>query len=161
MIPNETLHPLPSAAAGRRSRPRRATLRPDAVDGFTLLESVVAILLVGIVASSLMSSLGVAMGATTSAEDHTALTNRAVAQLEILNSMPFDDPGLTPGGALDSSQTGYSIDPLPENPNGYLRWQVVDEGPGVKRLALVVGEQRPGRPRPREIALETFRIETE
>jgi prepilin-type N-terminal cleavage/methylation domain-containing protein len=129
--------------------------------GFTLLECIVALLLISLIATSLMSSMGLALGATSAAENHTGLVNRAVAELEILNSLPFGDTRLVAGGALDASVTEYSIDPLPENPAGYLRWQVVDERPGLKRLRLVAGEQIPGRSEPREIILETFRIETE
>jgi hypothetical protein len=97
--------------------------------GFTLVEAVIAmvILLVGIMAIANLNL--VAASSNMVANQSTAAADRASETIELLKSLPFDDPGLVAGGNLD-----------PYNPVGGYGASTVLAGVGQIRVAWQVDD---------------------
>lgn len=127
-------------------------------DGFSLLEALVAMALAGMVAVGILTSVGIAVSSSGMAQETTVATMAGVEQIEMFNALPFGDPQLQAGGSINSSQTGYSLDPLNGDSNAYMRWVVVDESFQLKRITIVVGVRDSNVGSWRESRFETFRI---
>jgi len=93
------------------------------------------------------------------AQESTELTAIGSQRLEGLRALPFADAQLAAGGSIVASSAGYSLDPYMGDADRYIRWQVVDENAGRKRLTLVVGVRISVWGPPREILMETFRTD--
>ena len=128
-------------------------------EGFTLIEVLVSAGLVGIVALAIAPLILMAVQTSAVAQQATELTARGAEQMEILRALPFSDPQLAAGGSTAASQGGYSIDPMPGDPDRYLRWEVTDDNPARKHIELVVGTRQSIWGPPQEITLETFRTD--
>jgi len=127
--------------------------------GFTLIEVLVATGLVGIVALAIAPLMLMAVQTSAVAQEATELTANGAEQMEILRALPFADAQLVAGGSTTSSQGGYSIDPVPGEPDRYVRWEITDDNPSRKHIELVVGMRESIWGPPREITLETFRTD--
>ncbi|NKB89899.1 MAG: prepilin-type N-terminal cleavage/methylation domain-containing protein [Acidobacteria bacterium] len=142
----------------------RSAIRPPssahaAGDGMSLLELVVAMMLLSFLALAITPML--MMGALTSsaAQDATELSVAASDRLEYLAALPFDDPALAAGGGVATSVTGYSEDPHGGDADRYVRWEVADESAILKRIILVAGERNSVVGPTREVRVETFRAD--
>ena len=127
--------------------------------GFTLIEVLVATGLVSIVALAIAPLMLMAVQTSAVAQEATELTANGAEQMEILRALPFADAQLAAGGSTAASQAGYSIDPVPGEPDRYIRWEVTDDNPSRKHIELVVGMRQSIWGPPREITLETFRTD--
>ena len=127
--------------------------------GFTLIEVLVSGFLVGLVALAVAPMMLMAVQTSAVAQEATELTVIGSQQLEILRALRFNDANLSAGGDTAATVAGYSIDPYLGDANRYVRWQIVDENPGRKRIALVVGIRNSIWGPPREITMETFRTD--
>jgi len=127
--------------------------------GFTLIEVLVATGLVGLVALAIAPLMLMAVQTSAVAQEATELTANGAEQMEILRAMPFADAQLAAGGSTTTSQGGYSIDPVPGEPDRYVRWEIIDENASRKHIELVVGVRQSIWGPPREITLETFRTD--
>lgn len=125
--------------------------------GFTLIEVLVATGLVGLVALAIAPLMLMAVQTSAVAQESTELTAIGAERMEVLRSLPFDDPALLAGGDIDNSAAGYSIDPFNGDANRYVRWEIVDETPSRKHLTMVVGVRESVWGPPREVRLETYR----
>lgn len=143
----------------QRVKPSPGQERSRGEDGFTLIEVLVATGLVGLVALAVAPLMLMAVQTSAVAQESTELTGIATRRVEILRSLPFDDPALVAGGDLDSSAAGYSIDPFEGDANRYVRWQIVDETASRKHLTMVVGVRESIWGPPRSIRLETYRTD--
>ena len=109
----------------------------NAEDGFTLMETLVAImiLITGIVAVS--NLFAVAMSSTGIANQATVATAQAVEQLEALKATPFDDAALNQGGDLDDDVTGYSrVSDIPGAGRISVRWQITQVDNQLKAITV-------------------------
>jgi len=127
--------------------------------GFTLIEVLVATGLVGIVALAIAPLMLMAVQTSAVAQEATELTANGAEQMEILRALPFTDAQLAAGGSTTASQGGYSIDPVPGEPDRYIRWEITDENASRKHIELVVGMRESIWGPPREITLETYRTD--
>jgi len=127
--------------------------------GFTLVEVLVATFLVGLISLAVAPLLLMAVQTSAVAQEVTELTANGSQQLEILRGLAFADAQLAAGGSTAVSSAGYSLDPYMGDPDRYVRWQIVDENPGRKRITIVVGVQKSIWGPPREIQMETFRTD--
>jgi hypothetical protein len=94
------------------------------------------------------------------ATEITTQTVDASSEMERLLSLPWNDVRLRAGGDLDRSVEGYSLDPVNDDANRFVRWQIVDEGTDFKRISLVAG-MRSSALATREVRIDTFRRRTE
>lgn len=133
--------------------------RSRAQAGFSLLETLVAIMLLSVVALSVAPMLMMGVATSAVSQEATELTVAASDQLEFLASLPFGDAQLAAGGSIASSAAGYSVDPFQGDPNLYLRWQIADETAILKRIQLVAGNRNSVFGPTREVQIETFRTD--
>jgi type II secretory pathway pseudopilin PulG len=124
-----------------------------------LIEVLVATGLVGLVALAIAPLMLMAVQTSAVAQEATELTANGAEQMEILRALPFDDAQLAAGGSTGTSQPGYSIDPVPNEPDRYIRWRITDDNPSRKHIELVVGMRQSIWGPPREITLETYRTD--
>jgi hypothetical protein len=141
------------------STPEHQQRRQRADVGMSLLELIVAMLLLSFVALSVTTMLLLGMLTSSVSQDATELAVAASDQLEFLTALPFDDPALAAGGSTTASASGYSEDPLAGNTDRYIRWQVADESAFLKRIVLVAGERNSVMGPSREVLVETFRAD--
>lgn len=134
-------------------------MRHTGVAGFTLVEVLVATGLVGLVALAVAPLMLMAVQTSAVAQEATELTATGAERMEILRALPFNDPQLAAGGSTVNSDAGYSIDPVPGEPDRYVRWEIVDDNPTRKRIQLVCGVRESIWGPPREIILETYRTD--
>ena len=148
----------PSANSGRNPR----ALEPGS-EGFSLLEVLVASLLLGLAAMSYGTLMLTAAATQERSWEHTTLSAAAVERMEALLQLPFDDNAWQAGGSLTSSAPGYSFEPIPVNvhPNGYLRWEITDESVFMKRITVLAGHPNHSATAVREVQVETFRLRNE
>lgn len=130
-----------------------------ASDGFTLVETLVATFLVGLLSLAIAPLMLMAVQTSAVAQEATELTAIGSQQLEILRGLAFSDAQLAAGGSTTASSAGYSIDPYLGDADRYVRWQIVDENVARKRITLVVGVRESVWGPPREIQLATFRTD--
>jgi prepilin-type N-terminal cleavage/methylation domain-containing protein len=129
-------------------------MRADNAAGFSLMEVLVAIAILGVALSALVPLLAMCAASNAASNDATNASVLAADKMEALRSLAFDDPGMarSPPGSLDADLTGYfdtidarfvrrwSIDPLPANPDDGVVVQVIVRpvtGRGEVRLAGV------------------------
>jgi len=129
------------------------------VAGFSLIEVLVATFLVGLISLAVAPLMLMAVQTSAVAQESTELTAIGSQRLEGLRALPFADAQLAAGGSIVASSAGYSLDPYMGDADRYIRWQVVDENAGRKRLTLVVGVRISVWGPPREILMETFRTD--
>jgi prepilin-type N-terminal cleavage/methylation domain-containing protein len=128
-------------------------------EGFTLIEVLVATGLVGLVALAVAPLMLMAVQTSAVAQEGTELISKGSEQMEILRQLPFDDAELAAGGSIDSSDEGYSLDPLDGDANRYIRWRIIDESASRKHIELVAGIRDSVWGPPREVTLETYRTD--
>ena len=128
-------------------------------DGFSMLEMLVGMMIVGVVATSLAALLHTSMMSTTISADLTEQTVGAAAQLEWLMVLADDDPELDLGGDLAQSVAGYSVDPYGGDPDRYLRWQITRESALLRRIVVLSGSREPAQGPERALRVETFRLD--
>lgn len=144
--------PSPSAGAPRGSS--------SVAEGFSLVEVLVAMALTGLLAVAIAPLLIVGVESSAVAEEVTEITVAAVDQMEHLRSLDFADSELAAGGSLETSEEGYSIDPLPGFPDRYVRWEIADVSTTMKQIRVLSGTREPiigdgDRP----TRLETFKMD--
>lgn len=96
-------------------------------NGFTLVETLIAILILitGLVAIS--NLFAVAMSSTSIANRSSAATAQAVQQMEALKATPYDDTAFAPGGSVDADVTNYSrVADVPGVGRINVRWQITE-----------------------------------
>ena len=101
--------------------------------GTSLIEVLVALVLVAIGALSVVPMLVSSMNVTATAGDIGSLSSKATARLESLRAEEFRD--LTAGGSLTDSIAGYSDT---SDPDCLVRWEIMDGGgpPGTKTIRV-------------------------
>jgi type II secretory pathway pseudopilin PulG len=123
-------------------------------DGTSLLEVLVALLLIA------MGTLGVApmfvssMDANAAGADISSLNSMATARMESLRGIAFHN--LIPGGSLTTNDVGYSDT---SNPGVVVRWEIVDGGgpTGTRTIRLIAFGLTQLTEQPRSVALTTLR----
>jgi Tfp pilus assembly protein PilV len=108
--------------------------------GTSLLEVVVALLLIALGTLAVVPMFVSAKGVNASGADISSLSAKATAQMESLRAEPFHH--IVAGGSLTSDVAGYSDT---SDPEVVVRWQVVDGGgpagtKTIRLLAFAVGE---------------------
>jgi hypothetical protein len=129
-------------------------------EGFTVVESLIALTLSTFAVLSIGALLAGAMMNSSVAADITEQTVSGSSQLEMLLALPWDDLQLRAGGDLGRSVAGYSTDPVVGAPDAFVRWLIEDEGTAFKRITVVAGVRR-STVGTREVRIETFRRRTE
>ena len=127
--------------------------------GTSMIEVLIAMSLVSAVAVSVAPLLLLGVQVSAHSQDATDLLLAGSEQMELLRSLSLNDPALTAGGSLTSALSGYSIDPLPGNADHYIRWEVTDLSPHLKKISLVVGSIKPLLGDQSTVLLETFRTD--
>jgi hypothetical protein len=103
--------------------PDRSTA-PDAEAGFTLVEALVAIIVLAVGLIAIANLMVVAGTSNSVANAATASATMASRQLELLTALPYDQ--LVAGGDLDADNVGYfSVDELPGVGMIRTRWTVI------------------------------------
>ncbi len=107
--------------------------------GFSLVEALVSIFLMGIVLLGVAQLIGVSIHLQKASEDVTLATVLVEQKLEELKNADFN--GLAPGGSINGNQPGY-FDMPDVNNDGVVdftrRWEVIDLGAGkVMRVRVV------------------------
>jgi len=125
----------------------------------SLVETLVAIFLVGLIALAVAPLMMLANQAAAAAQESTELAAVGAEQMEVLRGLGFADPQLASGGSITASAAGYSLDPYNGDPNRYLRWEIIDDNATRKRIQLVVGVRAATWGPPREVLMETFRTD--
>lgn len=102
--------------------------------GTSLLEVVVALLLIALGTLAVVPMFVSAKGVNASGADISSLSAKATAQMESLRAEPFHH--IVAGGSLTSNVAGYSDT---SDPKVVVRWQVVDGGgpSGTKTIRLL------------------------
>jgi len=120
--------------------------------GSSLLEVVVALMLIAMGALSVAPLFVSSMDANRAAGDIGSLSSAATARMETLRSEDFYD--LVAGGSLTTDVSGYSD---ASDPDFVIRWQVVDGGGPAGSKTLRVGalalHAAAGQPKYVELAL--------
>ena len=127
--------------------------------GMSLVESLVAIFLVGLIALAVAPLMLLATETAAAARETTELSASGAEQMEALRGLGFVDPQLAAGGSITASSAGYAVDPHNGDPNRYLRWKITDENASRKRIELVAGIRESTWGPPREALMETFRTD--
>ena len=127
--------------------------------GSSLIEVLIAMALVLVVAASVAPLMLLGIQVSDHSQDNTDLLLTASEHMEHLRALPYTDAALVAGGSLTSSATGYALDPLPANPDHYVRWEVTDISVHLKQIALVAGSRAPLLGGANEVRLETFRTD--
>jgi type II secretory pathway pseudopilin PulG len=119
-------------------------LRPRTDAGFTLVEALVAIVILVFGLIAITNLMLVAASSNSVANQSTAAASIATQTLEELKMRPFGDPLLQAGGSLTSDQaaggTNYYGDSMIDGVGTiHTRWQIVDVDtavPPVKFIAV-------------------------
>ena len=103
-------------------------------NGTSLLEVLVALLLIAMGAVSVAPMFVSSADANASGADISLLSSMATARMESLRATAFHD--LIPGGSLTSSIASYSDT---SNPGAVVRWEIIDGGgpTGTKTIRLI------------------------
>jgi Tfp pilus assembly protein PilV len=122
--------------------------------GTTLLEVLVALLLVAIGTLSIVPMFVSSLDVGATCADITLLNARATARMEALRAVAFHQ--LVPGGSLTSDVAGYSDT---SDPDVVVRWVIIDGGgpTGTRTIRLIASaaSQLPGQAR--SVQLTTLR----
>lgn len=127
--------------------------------GFSIIEVLVATSLAGVVMLSIAPLLMLGVSVSGSSREATYVLLVASEHMERLRSLPFGHVELAAGGDLNSSASGYSIDPIPGNTDEYVRWEVADVSVHLKQIRLMGGTRRDMIGPSSEVLLETFRTD--
>lgn len=107
--------------------------------GFSLIEALVSIFLMGIVLLGVAQLIGVSIHLQRASEDLTLATVLAEQKLEELRNVDFN--GLAPGGSINGNEPGYFDMPDVDN-DGVVdytrRWEVLDLGVGKLMRVRVI-----------------------
>ena len=118
--------------------------------GTSLLEVLVALLLISMGALSVAPMFVSSAEANAAGADISSLTSRATARMEALRASTFQ--GMAPGGSLTSNVTNYSDT---TDPDVVLRWEIIDGGGPTDtktiRLIAILVSQLSGRPKSGEL----------
>ena len=122
--------------------------------GTSLLEVVVALLLIALGTLAVVPMFVSAKGVNASGADISSLSAKATAQMESLRAEPFHH--IVAGGSLTSSVAGYSDT---SDPEVVVRWQVVDGGgpTGTKTIRLLAFAVSELSEQTRSVELTTLR----
>ncbi len=145
-----------------------ATRRPAGEAGVSLLELLVALLIVAFVVLGVLTSLGQGVRFNSSSRDYAAVSNLAKSQLEDLIARGFRDPALAPGGPFtrlspdDRYRVSYSVREVlltarEVDPDRVVRGV---EAPGVGNLKVItvtVSPRRSEAPGQRELTVEAVK----
>jgi prepilin-type N-terminal cleavage/methylation domain-containing protein len=101
----------------------RAAARPAAQSGFTLVEILVAIVILSFVALGIAGLFSHSIKVNASGYDYALLATEARLALESLQALPFDDPSDN-NDPLDASTSPKTW--TPANPNFQIRYTVED-----------------------------------
>jgi prepilin-type N-terminal cleavage/methylation domain-containing protein len=101
----------------------RAAARPAAQSGFTLVEILVAIVILSFVALGIAGLFSHSIKTNASGYDYALLATEARLALESLQALPFDDPADS-ADPLDASASPKEWPPA--NPNFQIRYTVED-----------------------------------
>jgi Tfp pilus assembly protein PilV len=121
-----------SSNARLHERPGRTDAQRAGERGISLVEIMVALVLLALGITMAMRTLPESNTVTTKARNVTIATNLVQEKLEQLNSLPFDDPALS---------NGIHNDPLNPIEDHYKRtWTVQDGSPytGMKQIRVTV-----------------------
>jgi len=92
---------------------RRDTLRPSAAAGFSLIEVLVAVAILGFIALGIAGLFSQATLTNASGYDYAQLASEGRRALETLKSLPYIDPALDPTGGtpvdLTTRLAGYQL----------------------------------------------------
>ena len=127
--------------------------------GFSLLEVLVAMSLMTFVALSVAPLMLLGLQVSTATQEMTDLLLTSTDQMEFLRTLAYQDPMLMPGGAIDASLEGYSMDPLGGDANRYLRWEVEEISQHMKYIRVVTGTREAALGPPRQVLVETYRTD--
>ena len=95
--------------------------------GFTLAESLVAILILVVGLMAVTNLLVVGMASNVAANQGTAAATAASEALEALKAQPFTSAAMVPGGDAESDIAGYNQTVnLPGVGSIHTRWEIVD-----------------------------------
>ncbi len=131
------LHPQMDQPEARRAR-------PDA--GFTLVEALIAIVILVFGLMGVMNLLLIASSSNTVANQHTAAATVAAQYLEVLKARPFNVLAPSPADALTSDQTGYfADDEIPGVGRIHTRWEVTPVDGDASILYIRVRSEGTGR----------------
>jgi Tfp pilus assembly protein PilV len=117
----------------------RTAQRRRGEEGFTLVEAMIAIiiLMVGLVAVANLNL--VAIGSNSLANQMTAASDVAADRLELLKDIPFDNAALNQGGSLDVYDTANAnrreVD-VPRVGAIYVAWQITVLDQDTKFIAV-------------------------
>jgi prepilin-type N-terminal cleavage/methylation domain-containing protein len=111
-------------------RARPAALEGDArVEGFSLLEVLITLVLAAIVFLAIAQTIGVSVAANKAATDYALATDFATQRLEELTQMDY--AALVPGGSVAGDVGGY-FDTIDSDGDGTIdyrrRWEITDLG---------------------------------
>lgn len=126
-------------------------------DGFSLIELLVAMLLITFCLLSIVPLFLISARSTASASEITTLSAEASERMEFLMWTDFDT--LTAGGSLTSNSTGFFDS---SNPDHLLRWTVTDDAtpPTMKTIQLWAQAVRAPIGRQKEMTMMAVRADT-
>ena len=107
--------------------------RSSRASGFTLLEVLVALVLIGVGVLAAAPMFVYAMQGNAVAADFGSVGAIAVERMELLRSQEYGT--LAPGGSLTATVNGYSDT---SNPDYVVRWQIVDNAVPAGTRAITV-----------------------
>lgn len=116
------------------SASRQSAARREA--GFTLIEALIAIVILSFGLIAITNLMLVAATSNTVANQSTAATSIASAQLEQLKALTFADAGLTAGGSVVSDTAYVSDTPVAGVGVIHTRWQIVDVDATTKYIVV-------------------------
>jgi type II secretory pathway pseudopilin PulG len=120
-----------SFMTNRASVPRETRRTERGEEGFTLVEALVAIVILVFGLIAITNLMLVAASSNSVANQATAAATIASQRLEQLKALPFLSAGLAPGGGVTSDVAGYFSSPDDAVPGAgviHTRWQIVGTG---------------------------------
>jgi prepilin-type N-terminal cleavage/methylation domain-containing protein len=97
-------------AASRRTPGRIGLMKNE--KGFSLIETVICIALLGIIAAGFLSALGTASKALFIADERETAKNLAESQMEYVKSLPYSATYTADNLTQDYVDAGYSVPPI-------------------------------------------------
>jgi Tfp pilus assembly protein PilV len=128
-------------------------------EGFTVLEVLIAVILIAIVVLAVAPMFMMATARTAAGADFGRVGAMAVERMEVLRAASYD--GMTAGGSLVTDATVSGTPYFDASVPGYVvRWQVTDNATadGGKRLAVRVLSLRQVSGVPKEVTLTALRV---
>ena len=132
----------------------KLVIRNSGECGTSLIEVLVALVLIAIGALGVVPMLVSSMNVSATAGDIGSLSAKATARLESLRAEDFYD--LTAGGSLTASVAGYSD---ASDPDGLVRWEIVNGGgpAGTKTIRVAAFALDPAAGLRKHVELTTLR----